>query len=201
MKLLLATRNAAKVAEYRLLFTGLPLQLTTPEEEGLEVEMAEKGATMEENAISKATTCALASGLVTVADDSGLEVEALGGEPGVRSARYAGPGVSNGERIAYLLRKMEGVPWPKRRARFRCVIAIASDRGTLELCSGQCRGLIAFQPKGGHGFGYDPVFYLPKLGMTMAELPMEEKNKVSHRAKAAAKARRILAQLFGGDGL
>jgi XTP/dITP diphosphohydrolase len=122
-------------------------------------------------------------------------VDALGGEPGTLSARYAGEGASDRDRISYLLTKLEGVPQEKRAARFRCVIAIATPRGEVEICSGECRGIITFAPKGNRGFGYDPVFYLPELGKTMAELSPQEKNKISHRGRAAEKARQLLKGL------
>jgi len=132
---------------------------------------------------------------LSLADDSGLEVDTLGGEPGPLSARYAGEGASDIERIDYLLARLKGVPREKRMARFRCVIAIAAPEEKVEICSGECRGLITLAPVGNHGFGYDPVFYLPELGKTMAELPLELKNKVSHRGQAARKARELLNKL------
>lgn len=164
-------------------------------EQGILVQVEEVGITLEENATLKATRYAALSHLITLADDSGLEVDALGGQPGHLSARYAGEGASDKERIDFLLAKLIGVPWEKRAACFRCAIAIAIPAGKVELCYGQCQGLIAFEPKGNHGFGYDPIFYLPDLGKTMAELPMEEKNQRSHRGKAAEKARPILERL------
>jgi XTP/dITP diphosphohydrolase len=132
---------------------------------------------------------------LSLADDSGLEVSALGGEPGVRSARYAGEDASDAERVRYLLSKLDGIPQEKRQARFRCVIAIANPQGEVELCTGECEGFIAFEPKGERGFGYDPIFYLSELGKTMAELPPEKKNKISHRGRAAARAREVLKRL------
>jgi XTP/dITP diphosphohydrolase len=132
------------------------------------------------------------SGLLTLADDSGLEVDALNGEPGVMSARYAGKNASDTDRVKYLLSKMKDVPKEKRTARFRCVIAIAQPDGQVEFCEGECKGLIAFEPCGKNGFGYDPIFCFPKYGKTMAELPIEIKNRISHRGRAAQKARLIL---------
>ena len=191
-KLLLATNNEGKAREYKSLLEGVPFELVMPNELGISTEVAEVGKSFEENAIIKAATLALESGLLSLADDSGLEVEALGGEPGVRSARYAGEDASDADRVAYLLVKMQGIPQEKRQARFKCVIAIANPQGEVELCSGECEGVIAFSPKGDKGFGYDPIFYLPELGKTMAELPPETKNKISHRGRAAAKARALL---------
>jgi XTP/dITP diphosphohydrolase len=194
-KLLLATNNKGKAREYKSLLEGVPFELVTPAEAGISTEVAEVGRSFEENARLKATTLAAESGLLSLADDSGLEVDALGGEPGTLSARYAGEGASDRDRISYLLTKLEGVPQEKRTARFRCVIAIATPEGEVELCSGECRGIITFAPKGNRGFGYDPVFYLPELGKTMAELSPQEKNKISHRGRAAEKARQLLKGL------
>lgn len=191
-RLLLATNNRGKAREYKSLLSGVPFELVIPAEVGITTEVDEVGATLEENARLKATTLARESGLLALADDSGLEVDFLGGEPGPLSARYAGEGASDKERVDYLLKKLEGVPEEKRRARFRCVIAIATPDGEVELCEGECPGLITFEPEGERGFGYDPVFYLPELGKTMAELPPEQKNRISHRGRAAAKAREVL---------
>jgi XTP/dITP diphosphohydrolase len=194
-KLLLATGNQAKVREYRSLLRDLPFRLVTPEEQGITTAVNEVGDSLEENARLKAATLAAESRLVALADDSGLEVDVLGGEPGPLSARYAGEGASDEERISYLLERLVGVPWEKRSARFRCVIAVAPPGGRVELCSGECRGLITFEPVGRGGFGYDPVFYLPGLAKTMAELPPEEKNRISHRGQAARRVPEVLAGL------
>ena len=194
-KLLLATNNKAKVREYRSLLRALPFELVTLRERGITRVVSEVGESLEENAELKALALAAESQLVALADDSGLEVDALGGEPGPLSARYAGEGASDRERIDYLLTKLRGVPWEKRSARFRCVIAIATLEGGVEFCSGECWGLITFEPRGGEGFGYDPVFYLPRLNMTMAELSLEVKNSVSHRGEAARKVPSVLARL------
>jgi XTP/dITP diphosphohydrolase len=187
-KLLLATNNKAKVREYRGLLQELPLKLVLPAELDITTTVSEVGDSLEENARLKATVLAAESRLLALADDSGLEVDALGGEPGPLSARYAGEGASDRDRIDYLLARLKGVPWERRRARFRCIIAIATPDGEVELCSGECPGFITFEPRGEQGFGYDPVFYLPQLDKTMAELPLEIKNQVSHRGKAARQA-------------
>ena len=192
MKLLIATRNPGKVREYEKLLAGLPLELTHPAQEGLDIEVAETGASFADNARLKATAYARASGLLTLADDSGLEVDALGGEPGIRSARYAGSGASDEERYRLLLEKLRGVPWEERTARFRCAIAVATPEGQIHTAEGTCEGIIAFEPREEHGFGYDPVFYFQEYGMTMAELPPDVKNKISHRARAAQGVREIL---------
>jgi len=196
-KLLLATSNLAKVREYRSLLSGVPYELVTLAQEGIGDIAGEEAETLEENAILKATTYAARGQLLALADDSGLEVDALAGEPGARSARYAGQVASDRELIDYLLAKLEGVPWDKRAARFRCFIALARPGGEVELCCGECHGVISFEPRGEGGFGYDPIFYLPELGKTMAELPLGVKNQVSHRARAAQGARLVLEKLRG----
>jgi XTP/dITP diphosphohydrolase len=194
-KLLLATTNRGKINEYRSLLRGIPFEIVTPMEEGIHIDVEENYGTMVENATHKAVTYAITSGCIALADDSGLEVDALGGEPGVRSARYAGDGASDSERIDYLLDKMNNIPAESRAASFKCVIAIATPSGKVETCSGECHGTINFEPRGENGFGYDPVFFIPELNQTMAELIPEAKNKISHRARAAQKAYRILEQI------
>lgn len=200
VKLLIATHNPGKIEEYEELLAGLPLELTYPAQEGLDIEVAETGASFAENARLKAAAYARASGLVALADDSGLEVDALGGEPGIHSARYAGTGASDKERYRLLLEKLREVPWEERTARFRCVIAVATPGGQVHTAEGTCEGIIAFAPKGEHGFGYDPVFYLQEYGKTMADLPPETKNKISHRARAVQRAREILEEIQGKLG-
>lgn len=194
-KLLIATHNAHKFRELAAILSDIPYTLASLATEGITLEIKETGKTYAENATLKARTYAAVSGLLTLADDSGLEVEALGGEPGLRSARYAGENATNPQRIAKLLRRLEGVPWEKRQARFICVIAIATPQGDVHLFEGACQGVIAFAAKGEHGFGYDPVFYLPEYGCTMAELPEEVKNRISHRGRAGQAAARWLKGL------
>lgn len=194
-QLLLATSNKGKLEELRRLLMDVPFDLINPSDIGLNLAVHESGKTYATNARLKARAFAAASGLLTLADDSGLEVDALDGAPGILSSRYAGSGVSDNQRVAYLLAKLKDIPYEQRTARFRCVMAIASPYGELKTCSGSCCGLITFTSKGSNGFGYDPVFYFPKLGKTMAELPPEIKNRISHRAKAAAKAIKILFAL------
>jgi XTP/dITP diphosphohydrolase len=191
-KLLLATNNAGKVREYRSLLVGIPFELATPKELGITMAVEETGATYRENARLKACALAAQSGLLTLADDSGIEVDFINGEPGVMSARYAGENASDAERIAYLLSKLKDVPREKRTARFYCLIAIAQPNGTVQFCDGECRGVIAFAPSGQRGFGYDPIFYLPEQGKTMAELSADVKNQISHRGTAAQKAKLLL---------
>jgi XTP/dITP diphosphohydrolase len=193
-RLLLATRNRGKLREYRSLLADLPFEWVLLQEVGLHhLAVPEIGATFEENARLKAVAYARASGLLTLADDSGLEVDALGGGPGVRSARYAGARASDAERTRKLLAALEGEP--DRAARFRCVVAIATPAGEVQTAEGVCVGRIGYEPRGEHGFGYDPVFVLAGREETMAQLPVAEKNAVSHRARALAAARPILARL------
>ncbi len=198
LKLLIASANRGKVSEYRALLEGVDCDLVSIEDVGISGDLDESGSTYEENARFKAVTCAARLGLVTLADDSGLEVEALGGEPGVHSARYAGEHATDAQRISYLLKKLDGVPPERRGARFVCVIAIATPEGDVTCCRGECAGCIASEPRGDRGFGYDPVFLLPELGLTMAELPPEVKNRLSHRGKAGAVAREVLKQFIDG---
>ncbi|MDO8568252.1 MAG: XTP/dITP diphosphatase [Dehalococcoidales bacterium] len=194
-KLLLATNNKGKVREYKNLLLDLDYQLVTLAEAGITTSVEESGKTMEENARLKATAFAAESNLLSMADDSGLEVDILGGEPGLFSARYAGEGASDAERINYLLVKLKDIPREKRSAQFRCVIAIAIPKGEVRICTGICRGFITSDPRGSRGFGYDPIFYFPEYDRTMAELPLALKNRVSHRARAAEQARQVLEEL------
>jgi XTP/dITP diphosphohydrolase len=190
-RLLVATTNPGKQREYRALLREVPAKIVFPDELGIALEVEEDGATFRENAAKKARALARESGLLSIADDSGLEVDALGGEPGVRSARYAGPGADDPKRRAFLLAKLSGVPAP-RRARFVCVIAIAAPEGAVEFAEGECRGEITFSERGTNGFGYDPVFQIEGRTETMAEISAEEKNRISHRARAARAAIPIL---------
>jgi XTP/dITP diphosphohydrolase len=195
-KLLIATRNPGKAREYREILSGLPLEVTYLQAEGITVEVEETGATFAENAVQKALAYAKASGLWTWADDSGLEVDALNGAPGVYSARYAGPSASDADRRRKLLNALAGVPWKERTARFRCVIALVTPQGDARTAEGICEGVIAFGSAGDNGFGYDPVFYLPDQGATMAQLPSDEKNRISHRGRAAQVAEELLKRML-----
>jgi XTP/dITP diphosphohydrolase len=193
MRLLLATHNRGKRREWRALLDGLDVELLLPDDLGLTGDIEETGETYTENALIKARALAAASGLPTLADDSGLEVDALDGAPGVRSARYH---LGTDEvRYRALLKALDGVPEEKRGARFRCIAALVlpGDSDAREfITEGVCEGVIGFGPAGEEGFGYDPVFYLPERDCTMAELPAEEKNRISHRARAAQAMRPIL---------
>ena len=198
MKLLIATNNPGKVREYEELLETLPaaVEITYPAQEGLALEVEESGETFEENARLKALAFAQASGLLTLADDSGLEVDALDGAPGVRSARYGGPGANDVDRYRKLLGALAGVPAGRRSARFRCVVALAQPDGTIHTADGTCEGEIGHEPRGTHGFGYDPVFVVDGYGgRTMAELAPEIKNRISHRGRALAAIRPRLEQL------
>jgi len=196
-RLLLATGNKHKLDELKSLFQDLPYELVTPFETGINIKVDESGGSFEENARLKAIAFATSSRLLSLADDSGLEVDALGGEPGVLSARYAGADATDAERIDLLLSRLKDIPEGKRQAIFRCVIAIAKPEGNVYLFTGECQGIVTFEPSGEGGFGYDPVFYLPQLCKTMAELTRQEKNSISHRGQAAAKARSFLLNLAG----
>ncbi len=194
-KLLLATSNPGKIREYRFLLDGLGYQITILTEKGISKAVVESGSNYEQNARLKALTYAKLSQLTTLADDSGLEVDALNGEPGIKSARFAGESASDVDKVNLLLARLKNTPWEKRTARFKCVIAIASPRGRVKFCYGECHGMIALEATGRNGFGYDPIFLFPKMGKTMAELPFEMKNQISHRARASQKACRVLQQL------
>lgn len=186
--LLVATRNLGKLNELAVLLAGIPAKLLSLNEVCISDGVEETGATFKENAVIKASQYADMSGLTTLSDDSGLEVDALDGEPGINSARYAGPDADDAQRIAFLLKKLKGIPIQKRQARFRCAIAVAKPAGPVETFEGSCEGLIGNTPLGKNGFGYDPAFLFPNLGKTMAELSTEEKNTISHRGIAAGKA-------------
>ncbi|MBI4233325.1 MAG: XTP/dITP diphosphatase [Chloroflexi bacterium] len=194
-RLLLATGNPGKARELRDLLQGIPFELVTLADVGIHDEVEEQGATFEENAVAKAKTYARLSGLCALADDSGLEVDALGGAPGPRSRRYAGEGASDTDRVQLLLKQLGAVPLERRTANFRSVIAIASPDGRVYTVQGSCKGRITFEPRGSGGFGYDPIFYIPELGKTMAGLTLEEKNRISHRGAAARAAVPLLKAL------
>lgn len=184
-RLLVATHNKGKTAEYADILGERGIEWLTLDEAGVRDDVPETGSTFLENALLKASAYALQTGLLTLADDSGLEVDALGGKPGVLTARYGGPGLSAADRYHLLLANMLGVQEGQRTARFRCAIAVAAPDGSiLGTAEGTCEGVIANHPAGEVGFGYDPVFYLPEFGLTMAQLPPREKHRISHRGKA-----------------
>ncbi len=187
-----ATCNPGKLREIRSILAPLGLELLSLDDFPGIPEIVEDGATFRENAVKKATEVARLTGEMAVADDSGLSVDALQGRPGVYSSRYAGEKATDEDRCRKLLAEMAGVPAGSRQARFVCAIAVAEPSGKTEAAEGECRGEIAFSPRGDQGFGYDPVFFLPEYGKTMAELPPEVKNRISHRAKALEKLKEIL---------
>jgi XTP/dITP diphosphohydrolase len=199
--LLIATSNPGKREEYEYLLASLNLPLVTPGGINLSIHVDECGQSYAENARSKALAYCQASGLLTLADDSGLEVDALHGEPGLHSARYGGPDLDDRARFRLLLQQLDGVPWEERSARFRCVIVVAAPGGVTYSSEGVCEGLIAFGPKGEHGFGYDPVFCLPEHDCTMSELPPRVKNRVSHRARAVEKMLPVLSRVVADESV
>jgi XTP/dITP diphosphohydrolase len=198
--LLIATTNQNKLREYAAIFAGLPIELRSLRDLGIDDDVEETGATFAENAQLKAEFYAARAGLPALADDSGLEVHALGGQPGVFSHRYAGPGATDADRNALLLKNLAGVPLHARLARFICAIALArppglsgvEGDGVVEQVEGLLPGVIELAPRGSNGFGYDPLFYLLDENATLAELPATRKNQISHRALAAQAAREVL---------
>jgi XTP/dITP diphosphohydrolase len=215
LQILIATNNPGKLREIQALLAGIPAELVLPRQLGIEMDVAETGETYAENAALKAVSFARASGLLTLADDSGLEVDALDGRPGLHSARFSPePGATDADRRRLLRERLAGSPRPWK-ARFRCVVAIAEPATEpdmphitstphlisvdLSYSEGVCEGEIIPDERGSDGFGYDPVFLLPELGRTMAELTMEEKNHLSHRARAILAARPRLLELLGAQ--
>jgi len=196
--LLIATHNRGKLHEYQQIFADLPLHVVSLDEIGVSWDVDESGQTFAENARLKAQAYCAATQLLTLADDSGLEVDALGGEPGVRSARYAGPNATATERNQLLLERLKHLPQGQRQARFRCVIALAQPNHAIRIVEGECLGEIAFAPRGRGGFGYDPLFFMPSYNCTMAQLCDAEKNRVSHRGRAAEGAKVLLAEIIRG---
>ena len=195
-KLLIASENSGKIVEFRALLKVLRLELLDPVMLDLHVEVIEQPDSYLENAKSKASAYAETSGLWTIADDSGLEVDALDGAPGALSARLAGPGRSDGDRRTFLLDLLKQHPDPWT-ARFKCTIALANPKGPMDIARGNCEGRIISTERGEHGFGYDPIFLVAGTDHTMAELPMDEKNRLSHRAKAVMTILPILRERLG----
>ena len=195
-KLLIATHNPGKIREYQTLLADLPLLVTSLRAEGIVDDVEETGETFAANARLKARAYAHQSGLWTWADDSGLEVDALDGRPGVYSARYAGPSATDRDRYQKVLAELQQYPERPRSARFWCVVAIASPDDEIFTTEASVEGEIITAARGEHGFGYDPIFYLPDLGKTMADLPAEIKNQISHRGKASVAAKALLQRRF-----
>ena len=210
--LVIATGNKGKLREYQKLLSELPFNIVSLEEVGISLEVEETGNTFSDNAWLKALTYSKLTGMLTLSDDSGLEVDALQGQPGVHSARYGGDLTSDEERVSLLLKNIESVKWAERTARFKCVIAIAetqkaqfeqaeyANQGSSEArpiasVVGSISGMIQYEPQGEDGFGYDPVFYLPSIKQTMAEMTLEYKNLISHRSDATRKVIQIMRSL------
>lgn len=198
-KLLIATNNKGKVIELQELLRDLNVHLLTPADINLNLDVIEDGKNYQENAKKKARGFAQTSGLISIADDSGLEVEALNGAPGLYSARYSPkPNATDKDRRMYLLENLKDKPRPWK-ARFHATIAIATPNDAIEFAEGNCYGEIIPEERGKNGFGYDPIFLFPALGKTMAELENEHKNRISHRALAAMNAMPILKKLFENE--
>ncbi|MBM4294496.1 MAG: XTP/dITP diphosphatase [Deltaproteobacteria bacterium] len=198
--LVMATHNPGKVRELAALLGDLKVRLLSLADFPEIPDIPEEGATFQQNALAKAQAVAGLTGLPALADDSGLEVEALGGRPGVRSARYAadltgGAPPTDRDNWLKLLKEMAGIPWERRGARFVCVAALAWPGGRVHATRGECSGVISFEPQGDQGFGYDPVFWVPEFKRTMAELPPAVKNNISHRARALAALKELLISL------
>jgi len=199
-KIVLATFNPGKVREIRESFRGLPLELLSLRDLPGANAVEEKGRTFLENARQKSLAYSLLSDHLTLAEDSGLEVDALGGAPGVFSARYSDPGATDDRNIRKVLRLLKGVPGPERRARFVCQLVLSRRGCVLKTCRGQVRGIITEEKKGESGFGYDPIFFYRPFGRTFAELPPDGKNAVSHRGRALRKMRAFLLRCVASAG-
>lgn len=197
MELFLATRNEGKIREIEELLQGCEISLTSLKDYPDAPEVAENGEVYRDNALKKARFFTGWTGKLTVADDSGLEVDYLQGRPGVFSARYAGKGRDDRENSRKLLRELKGIPREKRGAVFRCVMVLVAPWGDEEVVEGECRGQIGFEERGEGGFGYDPIFVIPRYGKTVAELSIAEKNRLSHRGKALRKLKKILKRYVG----
>jgi XTP/dITP diphosphohydrolase len=195
-EIVVATENPGKLREIKESLRGMEVQILSLTDLPPLPPLKEDGSTFRENALKKARTVAHQTGRLTIADDSGLEVDYLNGEPGVRSARFAGEDASDMENNRKLLQCLEGIPPSQRGATFRCVIAVVDPHGRESAIEGTCRGVIGEQEKGSQGFGYDPLFIIPELGKTLAELPLEEKNRISHRGKALASLKKVLADFL-----
>jgi XTP/dITP diphosphohydrolase len=195
-KLLLATNNPGKVREILEITRDWGIEILTPAQIDLQLDIEETGQTYAENAALKARAFARAARMLSMADDSGLEVDALDGKPGLHSARYSPlPNATDADRRAHLLAQLHGRPRPWT-ARFRCIIAISAPDGETRFAEGVCSGEIIPEERGKNGFGYDPIFLLPDSGLTMAQLPMQEKNKLSHRARAVRAARIVVIEFL-----
>lgn len=191
-RLIFATGNEHKMIEIREILGELPVEILSMKEAGIEADIVENGTTFEENALIKAKEVCKLAGEMVLADDSGLEIDYLNGEPGIYSARYMGEDTSYRIKNQNLIDRLEGVPDEKRTARFVCAIAAAFPDGRSYVVRGTIEGIIGYEERGANGFGYDPIFYLPEKGVSTAELPPEEKNSISHRGNALRKMKELL---------
>lgn len=196
MILVVATRNQKKLKELQELLADMPVTIRLISEFPDAPEVEETGQTFAENAELKARSAAESTGHIALADDSGLEIDALGGKPGVMSNRFAGPDASDQDKYMLILNLMDCIPDEHRSARFRAAVAIATPQGEVVVVEGKCEGVIAHEPSGEGGFGYDPIFYIPELGKTMAQLDSDEKNRISHRGEALRAAEKVLRELL-----
>ncbi|MFH2012094.1 MAG: XTP/dITP diphosphatase [Pseudomonadota bacterium] len=192
MEIILATSNEGKLREIKELIKGLNVKILSLKDIPNSPDIQECGSSFRENALIKSKAIASLTNKITIADDSGLEVDFLNGEPGVYSARFAGENANDDENNKKLLARLEGVPLSERGATFRCVIAVVNPEGKEDIVEGECKGIIQFEEKGNFGFGYDPLFFVPEYGKTFAELSPEIKNKISHRGKAIEKLKVVL---------
>ncbi len=195
-KLIFATGNQGKLKEIREIMADLDVEVLSMKEAGVQTEIEEKGTTFEENAVIKARAVGKLTGELTLADDSGLEIDYLNKEPGVYSARYMGEDTSYHVKNASLIKRLEGVPMEQRTARFVCVIAAVFPDGRVETARGTIEGVIGYEERGENGFGYDPIFYVPELNCSTAELTPGQKNEISHRGKALRKMKEILKEAW-----
>jgi len=195
-EVVIATHNPGKLREIEAILSSFSLKFLSLLDFPDVSEVGEDGATFAENAGEKARTIAGLTGRLTIADDSGLVVDALQGRPGIFSARYAGENATDRERCQKLLEEMAIIPEGQRQAKFVCAMAVALPEGRMQVVEGECRGWITFAPRGKHGFGYDPIFFVPEFGKTMSELEPEEKNRISHRAQALEKLKVILPEFL-----
>lgn len=191
-EIVIATRNPGKMKEIAALLKSPQVKFLSLLDFPQISEIIEDGTTFAENAQKKAMVISRLTGLLSLADDSGLCIKALQGRPGIFSSRFVGEKATDKERCELLLNQLQGIPLSQRKATFVCAIAMASPQGKIKVVEGKCQGLISLSPRGTYGFGFDPIFFLPKLGKTMAELTPEEKNKISHRAQALRKLKKIL---------
>ncbi|WHH60528.1 XTP/dITP diphosphatase [Petroclostridium sp. X23] len=195
MRIVVATKNKGKIKEIQHILKDLPVQVLSQDDLDIKTDVEETGSTFEENALIKAREIQKMCNEVTIADDSGLEVDYLNGAPGIYTARYAGEGATDIDKMNKLIKELDGVPLENRTARFVCAIAAVFPDGKKIVVRGECEGLIAFEPVGEKGFGYDPLFYLPQYQATMAQIEDELKNTISHRAKALALLKKELYKL------